>query len=96
MRRVWRCILSRRLLTDGWVAGCCYVQVTKFAGVHSLDLYIPHSLGAPETKIHFIGIKGEFTQRRREAVIAVYESRAMPSDHPKVGADQLQGWGPAT
>ena len=70
--------------------------MTKFAGVHSLDLYIPHSLGAPETKIHFIGIKGEFTERKREAVIAVYEARALPSDHPAVGADQLQGWGPAT
>ena len=74
-----------------------YLQVTKFAGVHSLDLHIPRRRGAPESRIHFIGIKGEFTERKREAVIAVYESRAVPSDHQKVpGTDQLQGWGSST
>lgn len=73
------------------------MQATKFAGVHSLDLYIPRSLSAPESRIHFIGIKGEFTERRREAVIAVYESRAVPSDHQKIsGMDQMQGWGSST
>ena len=70
--------------------------MTKFAGVHSLDLYIPRSLGAPETRIHFIGIKGEFTERRREAVIAVYEARAVPTDHKVPGSDELQSWGAAT
>ncbi len=70
-------------------------QVTRFNGVHSLDLHIPRSLGAPETRIHFIGLKGDFAERRREAVIAVYEARAVPSDHQKVpGTDQLQGWNP--
>ena len=65
--------------------------MTKFSGVHALDLHIPCSLGAPETRIHFIGIKGEFTERKREAVIAVYEARAVPSDHQKVaGTEQMQ------
>ena len=71
------------------------MQVTRFNGVHSLDLHIPRSLAAPESKIHFIGLKGDFTERKREAVIAVYEARAVPSDHQKVpGTDDAQSWNP--
>ncbi|CAL5223627.1 g6169 [Coccomyxa viridis] len=56
-------------------------QVTKFNGVHCVDLHIPNNFGADSTKIHFIGFKGEFTEAKREAVIAVYESKPLISDH---------------
>lgn len=56
-------------------------QVTKFNGVHSIDLHLPSSFGADVTKIHFIGFKGEFQKAKREAVATVYESKAMLSDH---------------
>ena len=37
-------------------------RLTKFNGVHSLDLHIPANFGASHTRIHFIGLKGEFTE----------------------------------
>ncbi|KAK9800242.1 hypothetical protein WJX73_004888 [Symbiochloris irregularis] len=60
-------------------------QVSKFNGVHSLDLHFPDNFGADATQVNFIGLKGEFTEAKREAVIAVYEARAMPKDHQVPG-----------
>ncbi|KAG1670383.1 hypothetical protein FOA52_000143 [Chlamydomonas sp. UWO 241] len=54
---------------------------SKFNGVHSLDLLFSGNFGADFTEIHFIGLKGDFSERNRQAVEAVYEARAMPSDH---------------
>lgn len=65
--------------------------VSKFNGVYSIDLHIPASFGASFTEVTFIGLKGEWESRRREAVQAVYESRAMPKDH-KVPEEQGAGW----
>ena len=36
--------------------------MTKFSGVHCLDLHFPSNFGADSTQIHFIGFKGEFTE----------------------------------
>ena len=44
-------------------------------------MYFTGNFGGDLTEIHFIGLKGDFSERRREAVEAVYESRAMPEDH---------------
>jgi hypothetical protein len=37
-------------------------RVPKFSGVHCIDLHIPINFGADFTRIHFIGLKGEFTE----------------------------------
>ncbi|BDA48813.1 PITH domain-containing protein 1 [Coccomyxa sp. Obi] len=66
-------------------------QVPKFSGVHSIDFYIPSNFGADSTRIHFIGLKGEFTEGKREAVIAVYEAKPLVSDHKIPGADFTSG-----
>jgi len=55
--------------------------VTKFKGVHHLCIHFPTSLGEERTRINFIGLKGDFQQRRREAVHTVYESRPVPEDN---------------
>jgi len=54
---------------------------SKFNGVHSLDMLFTGSFGANFSEIHFIGLKGDFSDRKRQAVEAVYEARAMPEDH---------------
>ena len=52
----------------GWASGRhrydaqVLCRVTKFNGVHCIDLHIPTNFGADSTKIHFIGFKGEFTE----------------------------------
>jgi hypothetical protein len=39
----------------------------------------------------YVGFKGEFSERRRQAVEAVYEAKPMPKDH-QVPDDQKAGW----
>lgn len=64
----------------------------KFSGVHSLDLYFPANHGASHTTITFIGLRGEFSERKRQAVEAVYETKPMPHDHKVPGDQQGTGW----
>jgi len=63
-------------------------QVFKFQGVHHLCIHIPQALGAEETRISFVGLKGEFVERRREAVETVYELRPVPKDTDTVATDR--------
>ena len=67
-------------------------SAAKFSGVHSLDLHFPSNHGAPHTTVAFVALRGEFTERRRQAVEAVYESKPMPQDHEVPGEQQGAGW----
>lgn len=60
------------------------VKASKFSGVHSLDMHFPSISENERQVIYFVGFKGEHESRRRQAVDAVYEGVALPSDHPKV------------
>eukprot|EP00179_Madagascaria_erythrocladioides_P020547 CAMPEP_0198344216 /NCGR_PEP_ID=MMETSP1450-20131203/66153_1 /TAXON_ID=753684 ORGANISM="Madagascaria erythrocladiodes, Strain CCMP3234" /NCGR_SAMPLE_ID=MMETSP1450 /ASSEMBLY_ACC=CAM_ASM_001115 /LENGTH=230 /DNA_ID=CAMNT_0044049459 /DNA_START=59 /DNA_END=751 /DNA_ORIENTATION=- len=64
-------------------------KYAKWQNVQSLTLHISANCADEDvTKVSFIGIKGEHGQKiTREAVIAVYEARAMPEDH-KTKAEQ--------
>ena len=44
-------------------------------------LYIPANHGAELTKLLFLGFRGVSTADRRGVVDAVYEARAVPTDH---------------
>jgi hypothetical protein len=68
-------------------------RVTRFNGVHSLDLHFPsnHARGGA-THISFVGLKGEFSERQRRAVDAVYEARPVPTDHKVPGGEAGAGW----
>jgi hypothetical protein len=64
---------------------------SKFSGVYSVDVHFPgNGNDSSNTRVDFLGFKGTHTQGKREAVVAVYESRAMPQDH-KVSGDALGG-----
>ena len=66
---------------------------SKFGGVYSVDVHFPgngSSGNSKNTRVDFLGFKGTHTQGKREAVVAVYESRAMPSDH-KVAEEGMGG-----
>eukprot|EP00879_Flechtneria_rotunda_P025864 GHRR01027518.1.p1 GENE.GHRR01027518.1~~GHRR01027518.1.p1 ORF type:complete len:110 (+),score=25.96 GHRR01027518.1:1068-1397(+) len=67
-------------------------QVAKFNGVYSLDLHFPSTFGSDQAEIHFIGLKGEFSERQRRAVEAVYEARPIPGDHKVPGDMQGASW----
>ncbi|KAG2833082.1 hypothetical protein PC129_g4607 [Phytophthora cactorum] len=57
------------------------LQVRKFQGVSSLTLFIEDSYGGDETKIYYIGLKGENKKWRHGVVECVYEARPQPADH---------------
>lgn len=67
-------------------------QVARFNGVHSLDLYISANFGAEFTEVHFVALKGDFSERQRRAVTAVYEVQPVPGDHKVPGSDQGAHW----
>ena len=74
------------LVSSGSVAEASVVEYpckpSKFVGVYSVDVHFPgNGNGSDKTRVDFLGFKGTHTQGKREAVVAVYESRAMPSDH---------------
>jgi hypothetical protein len=50
-------------------------------GEQTVVLYIPANHGAELTKLLFLGFRGVSTADRRGVVDAVYEARAVPTDH---------------
>ena len=56
-------------------------QFSRFQNVNRLWLFIADNHGADHTAVTYIGLSGVATEHKREAVQAVYESRAMLSDH---------------
>lgn len=57
-------------------------RFTKFQAVSSLTLHFPNSHGGDATRIWYIGLRGETTGHRREAVTnVVYEARPQLKDH---------------
>ena len=61
------------------------VKIVKFSSVYNLTLHFPKSVGGDQTKIYWIGLRGEFTETQREKIVlASYELAANPADHHKV------------
>eukprot|EP00455_Lapot_gusevi_P036335 TRINITY_DN4039_c0_g1_i3.p1 TRINITY_DN4039_c0_g1~~TRINITY_DN4039_c0_g1_i3.p1 ORF type:complete len:143 (-),score=11.90 TRINITY_DN4039_c0_g1_i3:88-516(-) len=50
-------------------------NVRKFQNVSMLCLHFPENGGADSTRINYIGLKGDSTGARRQAVITIYEAR---------------------
>jgi hypothetical protein len=58
------------------------VKIVKFSGVNHLTLHFPKNFGEDTSKIFYIGLKGDFTEAQREAIlIANYELAPNPADH---------------
>ncbi|XP_043705640.1 PITH domain-containing protein 1 isoform X2 [Telopea speciosissima] len=57
-------------------------RYARFQGVGNLTLHFPDNHGAETTQIHYIGLRGEATQLKRDVVATiVYELMPNPSDH---------------
>ncbi|CAM1303782.1 PITHD1 (predicted) [Pycnogonum litorale] len=67
------------------------IKVVKFSSVQHLSIHIPKNYGADNTRVYYIGLKGEFTEaRRQEIAICSYEARANPADHKVDQFNQIQ------
>jgi hypothetical protein len=56
-------------------------RISRFSSVLSLTLFIPQNFGAEQTRIYYIGLKGEFRMANRIPVNLVYEAAPQPQDH---------------
>ncbi|MCL7047864.1 hypothetical protein MKW94_028389 [Papaver nudicaule] len=57
-------------------------RYSRFQSVGSLTLHFPENFNADTTQIHYIGLKGEATQLKRDVIATiVYEVMPNPSDH---------------
>lgn len=58
-----------------------------FTGVQQLTIFIEDIHGdEDECHLHYIELRGEFTELTRDPVITLYELAANPADHQKVEA----------
>lgn len=58
------------------------LKPARFNSVHSLSIFVHNNHGGDVTRIHYIGLRGDFTPApRREVVIANYEVTPNIADH---------------
>ncbi|OQR97835.1 hypothetical protein THRCLA_06842 [Thraustotheca clavata] len=57
------------------------LQLRKFQGISNLSLFFENSVDGDQTRIYYIGLKGESKKWRHGVVECVYESRPQLSDH---------------
>ncbi|KAG8528076.1 uncharacterized protein KY384_006992 [Bacidia gigantensis] len=57
------------------------VKRTSFSNVYNLSLFIENNHGADESRLYWVGFKGEFTKLNREPFEVLYEKAANPKDH---------------
>jgi len=60
------------------------VKVAKFSNLSSITLFFPASQGADSIRIYYVGLRGSWSERKRDPVITVYESQANLADHEKI------------
>jgi len=67
-------------------------RAAKFINVSHLTLHFPSNFGGDSARLYYIGLKGDFTEAKRQAVVTVYESRPQLSDHKqKNGVQRAYG-----
>ncbi|KAG0241261.1 hypothetical protein BGW41_006115 [Actinomortierella wolfii] len=66
-------------------------RVSKFSSLRNLTLFFPENHGGDTTRISFVGLKGEFSEFKKDPIITVYELQANPADHKVPGAQETFG-----
>ncbi|KAJ3118368.1 hypothetical protein HDU96_002210 [Phlyctochytrium bullatum] len=59
-------------------------KIAKFSNVRNLSLFFPSNFGADTSRILYIGLKGEWTEVKRDPIITLYELAPNPADHQKL------------
>eukprot|EP00923_Selenidium_pygospionis_P000457 GHVN01000806.1.p4 GENE.GHVN01000806.1~~GHVN01000806.1.p4 ORF type:complete len:205 (-),score=36.50 GHVN01000806.1:371-985(-) len=57
------------------------LKVTQLQNVTTLTLYFNDTHGSSPNQLFYVGLRGEGSSFKREAVVTVYESQAQRSDH---------------
>lgn len=57
-------------------------KIARFSNVQHLSIHISKNFGEENTRVYYIGLRGEFSQaHRHEVTICNYEASANPADH---------------
>ncbi|XP_075153457.1 PITH domain-containing protein GA19395 isoform X2 [Haematobia irritans] len=65
-------------------------KVVTFSSVHHLSIHFPSNFGDDNTKIYYIGLRGEFSEAHHHGVtICTYEARPNVSDHKNEAFDAV-------
>ncbi|KAF9650240.1 DUF1000-domain-containing protein [Thelephora ganbajun] len=60
------------------------VRAAKFVNISSITVFFPASQGAEETRVYYLGFLGQWSEKKEDPVITVYEAQANPADHEKI------------
>ncbi|KAI1784898.1 hypothetical protein LXA43DRAFT_1186179 [Ganoderma leucocontextum] len=71
-------------IPQGRDVGEYHVMPAKFPNVTSMTLFFPASQGADTTRIYYVGFLGQWSERKFEPVLTVYESKPNLADHGKI------------
>ncbi|KAG9290929.1 hypothetical protein G9A89_011079 [Geosiphon pyriformis] len=63
-------------------------RISKMSNVQNLTLFFPENYGDDITRIYFVGLKGEWTQIKKDPIITLYEATPNLGDHKTQTADQ--------
>ncbi|KAF9790284.1 DUF1000-domain-containing protein [Thelephora terrestris] len=69
---------------QGREVGEYQVRAAKFTNISSITVFFPASQGAEETRIYYLGFLGQWSERKADPIITVYEAQANPADHEKI------------
>lgn len=65
-------------------------KVVTFNNVHHLSIHIPSNFGSDQTRIYYIGLRGEFFESHHHGVtICTYEAKPNMSDHKNPLSDTV-------
>jgi len=57
------------------------IKIVKFSSLYHLTIHIPKNFGSETTKVYYIGLRGEFTSARRDAILMTcYELAPNPAE----------------
>ncbi|KAI8847013.1 thioredoxin family protein [Chytridium lagenaria] len=59
-------------------------KIAKFSNVRNLTLFFPTNYGGDVSRISYVGLKGEWTEVKRDPIITLYEIAPNPADHQKI------------
>jgi len=79
-----RQILQEFEIPQGREVGEYTVKPAKFTNISSITLHFPGGQGGDNIQLYYLGFRGDWTPRRRDPVITVYESQANLADHEKI------------
>eukprot|EP00823_Brevimastigomonas_motovehiculus_P006181 TRINITY_DN5005_c0_g1_i1.p1 TRINITY_DN5005_c0_g1~~TRINITY_DN5005_c0_g1_i1.p1 ORF type:complete len:205 (-),score=25.72 TRINITY_DN5005_c0_g1_i1:536-1150(-) len=80
-----KCVQEITIVDDTKAEADYVTKITKFSSVDNLTMYFPEAEGGKELNLFYLGLKGEASKAKRQAVAVTYESVPNIKDHKTKG-----------